>query len=95
MEAEITRLRYCRSEIPQALKNNNGSLLDDILEQMDRKIRELADASERAMELACTVQFTDTLFEETEWEVKRLYENIAVSAEMDVTIPSVGSHLRI
>lgn len=78
METEITRLQYCRSEIPQALKGNNGSLLDDILEQMDHEIRELTDAFERAMELAGSVQFADALFEETEWEVRRLYENITV-----------------
>lgn len=85
---EITRLRHCRSEIQQALKDMNGSLLNDILEQMDREIRELTDAFERAMELADAVQFADTLFEETEWEVKRLYENIAASAEMAAAIPS-------
>jgi len=78
MEAEITRLRHCRNEMPQALKDNNGALLDDILEQTDRAICLLTDTSERATELARSVQFTDTLFEETEWDVRRLFENIAI-----------------
>ena len=95
MEAENTRFRHCRSEMPQALKDNDGDLLDDILEQMDHEIRRLTDASERATELAGSVQFADTLFEETEWDVQRLFENIAVSAEAGVTIPSIGRRLRI
>ena len=78
MEEEIARLRYCRSELTQMLEGNTGSLFSDILEQIDRGIRELTDAFERATELTGSVQFTDTLFEETEWGVRRLYENIAV-----------------
>lgn len=88
MEAEIDLLRKCRNEVPQALRDNDGTLLDDILEQTDHAIRKLTDASERALELTRAVQFTDELFEEAEWEIQRLYENIAVSTEMDVTIPS-------
>lgn len=83
MEAEIGLLRHCRREEPQALTDHYGTLLDDILEQTDRAIRKLTDASERASELARAVQFTDALFEETERDIRRLYENAAGLAETD------------
>ena len=88
MEAKIGILRHCRSEEPQALRDNYETLLDDILEQTDYAIRKLMGASERASELARAVQFTDTLFEETERDIRRLYESIAVFAEIDAAIPS-------
>lgn len=81
MEAEIALLRRCRSEIPLASRDSGGILLGDILEQVDRAIRKLTDASEWALELAQAVRFTDTLFEETERDVQRLYENITVPAK--------------
>ena len=87
MEAKIVLLQRCRSEEPQALRDSYGTLLDDILEQTDHAIRKLTGASERASELARAVQFMDTLFEETERDIRRLYENVAAFAETDVTIP--------
>lgn len=86
MEAEIDILRHCRSEEPQALMDSSGTL-DDVLEQTDRAIRKLTGASERASELARAVQFTDMLFEETERDIRRLYESIAAFAEADAAIP--------
>lgn len=81
IEAEIVLLRHCRSEEPQALRDNGRTLLNDILEQTDHAIRKLTGVSERALELARVVQSTDTLFEEAERDVQRRYENIADFAE--------------
>lgn len=81
MEAEIVLLRRCRSEEPQALRDNDGTLLNDILTQTDHAIRTLTDAFERTLELARAIEFTDTLFGETEQDIQRLYETIAVFAE--------------
>lgn len=88
MEANAALLRRCRSEESLALRDEAGTLLRDIQEQTDHAIRKLADAAERAMELARAVQFTDTLFEETERDIRRSYENIAAFAETDETISS-------
>lgn len=88
MEANLALLRRCRSEVPLAARDSGGTLLGNILEQTDRAIRKLTDAAERASELARAVQFTDTLFEETERDIQRLYEDIADFAEMDGTVSS-------
>jgi len=88
MEAEITRLRHCRNEVPLALRDENGTLQEDILEQVNHAIQKLTDASERASDLARVVRFTDTLFEETERAVQRQYDSIVVSVEMGETILS-------
>lgn len=88
MEAQINLLRHCRSEEPLALRDSGGTLLDDIMTQTDHAIKKLTDASERALGLARAVQFTDALFEETERDIRRLYESIAVSAEPDGTVSS-------
>ena len=80
IEAKISFLRRCRNDVPLALKDDDGTLLDDILEQIEYAIRNLTDVSEWALELARAVQITNTLFEETEQDVWRLYEDIAVSA---------------
>jgi len=88
MEGNITRLQHCRNEVPLALSDEDGTLLEDILAQVGHAIQKLTDASERALDLARAVRFTDTLFEETERNVQRQYESIAVSAEMDEMILS-------
>ncbi|MDE7244333.1 MAG: hypothetical protein K2O18_10225 [Oscillospiraceae bacterium] len=89
MDAETTRLRHCRNEIPQALRDQDGALLDGILGQTERAVRNLTEASERAAELSRAVQIADALFEETELEIRRLYETIEVSAEpAEPDIPS-------
>jgi len=88
MDAEVTRLRHCRNEVPLALGDEDGTLLEDILEQMSHAIQKLTDATERASDLARAVRLTDTLFEETERDVQRQYDSIVVSAEMDETILS-------
>lgn len=77
LDTKAVLLRRCRDRGPQALRDSNGALLNDVLEQTDRAIRRLTDVSERALELARAVQFTDMLFEETEQDVRRLYEDIA------------------
>ncbi len=88
MEAEITRLRHCRNKTPLALRDEDGTLLEDILEQMSHAIQNLTDATERASDLARAIRMVNALFEETEQAVQREYESIAVSAEMDETILS-------
>ena len=88
IEAEIALLRHCRREEPYALRDHDGTLLGDIMEQTDRAIRKLSDVSERALELARAVQYTDMLFEETEREIQRLYESISISAAADRTVSS-------
>lgn len=99
MEAEIALLRHCRSETPLALKDHDGTLLDNILEQMGHTIQKLTNASGRALELARAVQFTDALFEDTERNVQQLFENISLSAQVDETISSgrwdVPAHVAI
>lgn len=81
IEADIALLRHCRSEEPQALRDNGRALLNDVLEQMEHAIRRLTGVSERALELARAVQLADTLFEETERDIQQRYEAIAELAE--------------
>lgn len=87
MELNVGILRRCRSEVPLALRDDGGTLLGDILEQLEHAIRKLSDTSERALELARAVQFIDTLFEETEREIRQLYENAAVFASAETGAP--------
>ena len=88
MDAEITRLRHCQNEVPQALRDQDGTLLGDILGQTEHAIRNLTEASERAAELSRALQIAAALFEETELDVRRLYENTEIFAETDAAIPS-------
>lgn len=85
MDTEITRLRHCRNEVPLALRDEDGTFLEDILDQVSHAIQKLTGAAERASDLARAVRLTDTLFEETERAVQRQYDSIAVSAEEDET----------
>lgn len=85
MEAEITRLRHCRNEAPLALRDENGTFLEDILGQVSHAIQKLTGAAERASDLARAVQFTDTLFAETEQAVRRQYDSIVIPGEKDGT----------
>lgn len=80
LETELSILRHSRDEAPLALRDENGTFLDELLEQLSHAIRKLSDAAERASDLARAVQRTDTLFEETERAVRLLYESIALPA---------------
>lgn len=81
IEANIALLRHCRSEEPQAFRDNSRALLNDMLEQTEHAIRRLTSVSERALELAQAVQLTDALFEETEQDIRQRYEAITKLAE--------------
>lgn len=85
MEAEITRLRHCRNEAPLALRDEDGTFLEDILDRVSYAIQKLTGAAERASDLARAVQLTDTLFEETERAVRRQYDSIVIPGEKDET----------
>lgn len=88
IEEEITRLRHCRNEVPQALRDEAGTLLEDVLEQMTHAIQKLTDTSERASELSQAVRFTDELFEETERDIRQRYESLAVSVGTEAAVRS-------
>lgn len=89
LEENAGILRRWQNEVPLALKDSTGTLLGDVLDQAERAIRQLAEASDRAAELARTVRYVDALFDETEHEVMQLYEGAPVSGKEDMPVSSV------